>query len=457
MHRILIVDDELNMRLVLQAMLRKEGLDVLLAADGLEALKVLKREEVSAVITDLKMPKLDGMALLDAIRQDQPALPVIMITAYGTIATAVDALKKGAFDYITKPFEQDEIKNVIRKAIQTKTLDDSEIVPGPGEMDHGGIVGRGEAMMELFETIRCVAPTTTTVLITGETGTGKELAAQAVHLNSPRKANPFLKINCAAIPENLMESELFGYEKGAFTGAVMSKPGRFELAHKGTLFLDEIGELSRDMQVKILRVIQEQEFERVGGLRTIKVDVRLIAATNRNLQQEVKEGRFREDLYYRLNVFPIWIPPLRERREDMPALVDFFIQKFNRKFERAVQGADRELLEIFRRYDWPGNVREMENVLERLVLMASKDSLTADNLPPELKAAVQEAVLSGRGDQREPIKKLIKEHSEEIERQMILSVLESCGYNVTRAAQELGMSRKGLQLKMIKYNLRKGS
>ncbi len=457
MHRILIVDDELNMRLVLQAMLRKEGFDVLLAADGLEALKVLKKEEVSAIITDLKMPKMDGMALLDAIRQDRPGLPVIMITAYGTIATAVDALKKGAFDYITKPFEQDEIKNVIRKAIQTKTLDDNEVVPGPGELDHGGIIGRGEAMTELFETIRRVAPTTTTVLITGETGTGKELAAQAVHLNSTRRANPFLKINCAAIPENLMESELFGYEKGAFTGAVVSKPGRFELAHKGTLFLDEIGELSRDMQVKILRVIQEQEFERVGGLKTIKVDVRLIAATNRNLQQEVKEGRFREDLYYRLNVFPIWIPPLRERREDMPALVDFFLQKFNHKFERTLQGAERELLEVFQRYDWPGNVREMENVMERLVLMASKDTLCAEYLPPELKSAVPETASSGRSDQREPIKKLIKEQSEEIERQMILSVLEACGNNVTRAARELGMSRKGLQLKMIKYNLRKGT
>jgi DNA-binding NtrC family response regulator len=457
MHRILVVDDELNMRLVLRAMLRKEGHDVLLAADGLEALRTLKDADVSAVVTDLKMPRMDGMALLEAIRQERPAVPVIMITAYGTIATAVDALKKGAFDYITKPFEQDELKNVIRKAIQTKTLDDQEVVPGPGEIDHAGIVGRGEAMAELFETIRRVAPTTTTVLITGETGTGKELAAQAVHLNSARKANPFLKINCAAIPENLMESELFGHEKGAFTGAVVSKPGRFELAHKGTLFLDEIGELSRDMQVKILRVIQEQEFERVGGLKTIKVDVRLIAATNRNLQQEVKDGRFREDLYYRLNVFPIWIPPLRERREDIIALVDFFVQKFNRKFERAVRGADRELLEVFRRYDWPGNVREMENVMERLVLMTSKDCLTAEHLPPELKAAAQEVATSGRGEPREPVKKLIKEQSEEIERQMILEVLEACGHNVTRAARELGMSRKGLQLKMIKYNLRKGT
>jgi len=237
----------------------------------------------------------------------------------------------------------------------------------------------------------------------------------------------------------------------------VSKPGRFELAHKGTLFLDEIGELSRDMQVKILRVIQEQEFERVGGLRTIKVDVRLIAATNRNLQQEVKEGRFREDLYYRLNVFPIWIPPLRERREDVPALADFFIQKFNRKLERTVQGADGALLDVFRRYDWPGNVREMENVMERLVLMSSRDVLATEHLPPELKSAAQETVVPGRGDQKEPVKKLIKEQSEEIERQMILSVLESCGYNVTHAARELGMSRKGLQLKMIKYSLRKGT
>ncbi|HQB13680.1 MAG TPA: sigma-54 dependent transcriptional regulator, partial [Syntrophales bacterium] len=310
MNRILVVDDEINMQVVLRAMLKKEGYEVFTAPDGREALKVLADDDIDVVVTDLKMPNLDGMGLLERVAADYPAVPVIMITAHGTVATAVDALKKGAFDYVTKPFEQDELKNVVLKAIKTRRLSDEEFVAGADEIDRYGIVGASEPMQEIFETIKRVAPTTTTILISGETGTGKELIANAIHINSPRKGNPLIKINCAAIAENLMESELFGYEKGAFTGAVVTKPGRFELAHKGTLFLDEVGELPKEMQVKLLRVIQEQTFERVGGLKTIKVDVRLITATNRNLFQDVKEGRFREDLFYRLNVLPIHLPAL---------------------------------------------------------------------------------------------------------------------------------------------------
>jgi len=455
MNKILVVDDELNMRLVLKALLNKEGYEVATASDGIDALKVLKGGNINVIVTDLKMPKLDGLGLLERVMSEYPSTPVVMITAHGTIATAVDALKKGAFDYITKPFEQDELKSIIRKAIKTQLLNEDELSFSPDEIDKQGIVGSSEAMLKIYDTIRKVAPTLTTVLVTGETGTGKELIANAIHRNSPRRSNPFIKINCAAIAENLMESELFGYEKGAFTGAVSTKPGRFELADKGTLFLDEIGELPRDMQVKLLGVIQDQEFERVGGVRTIKVDVRLIAATNRNLFQDVKEGKFREDLYYRLNVFHTHVPPLRERKEDILPLTDYFIQKFNRKLDRTVKNVDSGVKEIFVRYGWPGNIRELENLIERLVLMAGGDTIVLEDIPPELKFAAEAPPVSQQDISKKPFKDLMKNHMEDVEKQTIIQCLEECSGNVTKAAQRLGLSRKGLQLKMIKYNLRK--
>ena len=455
MNKILIVDDELNMRLVLQAMLKKEGYAVTTASNGMEALKILKADQMDIVVTDLKMPKLDGMGLLGEIIRDYPSIPVIIITAHGTIATAVDALKKGAFDYITKPFEQDELKQVIQKAVKTRRLDEDEALLNPDDIDRYGIIGSSDRITEIFETIKRVAPTTTTILITGETGTGKELIARAIHRNSPRKNNPFIKINCAAIPESLMESELFGYEKGAFTGAATKKQGRFELAHKGTLFLDEVGELPKDMQVKLLQVIQEQEFERVGGLRTIKVDVRLITATNRNLFEDVKDGRFREDLYYRLNVIPAHLPPLRERKEDIPVLIDFFIEKFNKKLDRSVKYIDEKVTNLLIQYAWPGNIRELENLVERMILMARGDTIVFADLPSELKTAIESDSTGPSGIRQKPFKDIMKNHMEDIERQMIISVLEECGNNVTRAAKQLGLSRKGLQLKMMKYKLRR--
>ncbi len=455
MKKILVVDDELNMRLVLSAMLKKEGYEVATAADGVQALKILKEEGCAAIITDLKMPKLDGMGLLSQVVRDYPATPVIIITAYGTIATAVDALKKGAFDYITKPFDQEELKNLLQKAVRTRTLSEAEVFLSPEEAQTGGIMGSSESMRAVYEAIRQVAPTTTTVLISGETGTGKELIADAIHRNSPRQHNPFVKINCAAIAENLMESEFFGYEKGAFTGASVTKQGKFELAHRGTLFLDEVGELPREMQVKLLRVIQEQEFERVGGLRTIKVDVRLVTATNRNLLEDVKEGRFRADLFYRLNVFPVAIPPLRNRREDILPLAEYFIRKFNKKLGKAVQGMDPLVQEQFLSYDWPGNVRELENLIERLVLVAKTTVITFESLPENLKAAHAAAAPVLPEVPPKPIRDIVKDQKEEIEKQLILKVLEECSGNVTRAAAQMGLSRKGLQLKMIKYRLRK--
>ena len=453
--KILIVDDELNMRLVLKALLNKEGYDVVTAADGFEALKILKGGDVEVVVTDMKMPKLDGMGLLERVIREYPSMPVIIITAHGTIATAVDALKKGAFDYITKPFDQDELKSVIHKAIKTRRLSEEELFLSPDEIDRQGIVGSSEPMLKIYDTIKKVAPTSTTVLITGETGTGKDLIAYVIHKNSPRKNNPFVKINCAAITENLIESELFGHEKGAFTGAVSMKPGKFELADKGTLFLDEVGEIPRDMQVKLLRMLQDQEFERVGGLRTIKVDVRLITATNRNLLQDVKEGRFREDLYYRLNVFPTHLPPLRERKEDVLPLTDYFIEKFNRKLDRSVKHIDSQVKEILVRYDWPGNIRELENFIERIVLMTAGDTITFADIPQEWKSAAEVLFISQPTGQKKPFKDFVKSHMEEVEKQSIIQCLEECGGNVTKAAQRLGLSRKGLQLKMIKYNLRK--
>jgi len=454
MNKILIVDDELNMRLVLTAMLKKEGYEIASAADGNEALSILKSGPIDVVITDLKMPNVDGMELLNHMNDKHPAIPVIIITAHGTVATAVEALKKGALDYITKPFDLDELKNVISKAMKTRTLKENELFLPSEDIERAGIIGTSKSIKDIFEAIKRVAPTTTTILITGETGTGKELVADAIHYNSPRKKNPLIKINCAAIAKTLMESELFGYEKGAYTGAAVTKPGKFELAHKGTLFLDEVSEIPRDMQVKLLRVLQEQEFERVGGLRTIKVDVRIIAATNQNLLQQVQAGNFREDLYYRLNVFPIEVPPLRSRKEDILPLTDYFLEKFNKKLAVSVN-IEQEVKEMFLRHDWPGNIRELENLIERMILLAQNDTVTMRELPEEFKAAVNKIAAAPLETSKKPFKNYMRDHVENVEKQMILKTLEEADGNVTKAAKQLGLSRKGLQLKMIKYNLRK--
>lgn len=454
MNKVLVVDDEMNMLFILEAMLKQEGYDVVTAPDGVAAFDVVKAEDVAVVVTDLKMPRLDGLGLLKKIEQHFPSLPVIMITAHGTVATAVEAIKQGAFDYITKPFDQEDLKNVVRKAFKTRAYNEDEVVPTPDEVDHYDIIGDGDAMRRVYDLVRKVAPTTTTVLITGETGTGKELIAGAVHRTSDRRDHPFIKINCAAIAENLVESELFGFEKGAFTGAVHRKPGRFELAHRGTLFLDEIGELSTDMQAKLLRVIQDQEFERVGGLKTIKVDVRLVAATNKNLLDEVDRGSFREDLYYRLNVMPIHLPSLRERRDDIPALTNYFLEKFNEKLDKNVRAIDPAARERLAAYPWPGNIRELENLIERIVLLKDGDTVGIGDLSEEVRRAVPPSAMDEGDLGGKTFKEIIKAKTAEIERAMIKQTLDDCGGNVSKAAAALGLSRKGLQLKMIKYDLR---
>lgn len=463
--QILVVDDEPNLRRVLAAQLARDGYDVHTADDGVQALEVLGDNHIDLVITDLRMPKMDGMELLRRAVALDGELPVVMITAHGTVDNAVEALKTGAFDYITKPFDQSEVRTIVKKALRTRDLSSAEFTrsaeaPPPVDARYG-IIGSSAGIQELYAVLERVADTPTTVLVSGESGTGKELVARALHENSSRRDKPFIKVNCAAIPRDLMESELFGYERGAFTGAVGSKPGRFELASGGTLFLDEIGTIPIEMQVKLLRALQEHEFERVGGIKTIRVDVRLVAATNSDLKKEIAAGAFREDLYYRLNVVSIRLPPLRERREDVALLVAHFIEKFNARLKKNVSGLDAEAEQTLLSYPWPGNIRELENLVERAVLFCDRDRISVADLPPEVKhgdghhpstpseppAALDESLADG-------LKERVKAAMSRLERELILKALDQTHNNVTHAARLLKISRKGLQLKMKELGLR---
>ncbi len=470
--RIVIADDEANLRKILGSLLRREGYEVLEARDGEEAFRLLS-SDIACLITDLRMPRLDGMSLFRRAQQEYPDLKVIIWTAYGRITESVEAVKNGAFDYIEKGADQDYILQVVRNAVRTFQLDQGaprrSLSQVPAGMGRFGLIGNSAALTLTFQLIEKVADTPTTVLITGESGTGKELVARALHENSSRRGEPFIRINCAAIPKTLMESELFGYEKGAFTGAVSSKPGRFELADRGTLFLDEIGELPVDMQVKILRVLQESEFERVGGIKTLKVDVRVIAATNRDLMKEVAQGNFREELYYRLNVVPIWLPPLRDRQGDIALLVEHFIRKFNERLKKSITGIAPEALQILLNYPFPGNIRELENVLERTILLSEGPVIRPVDLPAELRAAIQreerpapagasgpQPALRDLWDQPKPssLKEIVRQETERVEREHIIRALETTGGNVTQAARHLKISRKSLQTKMKEFGLR---
>jgi nitrogen regulation protein NR(I) len=469
---VLIVDDELNIRRVLAAMMNREGYDVSTAADGEQALAVLQGTPVHVVVTDLVMPKLGGMELLRRVTSEFPDVPVIVITAHGTVDSAVQALKAGAFDYITKPFEQAELAKVIAKATRAHEIERQNAHP-VAEGDRPPFVGGSSAMRQIHEIVAKVADSPTTVLITGESGTGKELIARELHRNSSRRDKPLIKVNCAAIPKDLVESELFGYEKGAFTGAVGSKPGRFELADGGTLFLDEIGEIPVEMQVKLLRALQESEFERVGGIKTLRVDVRLIAATNRDLEELIRDGRFREDLYYRLNVVPIALPPLRDRREDIPTLVHAFLEKYNRRLGKRVERVEDEAMQLLLQWPWPGNIRELENLMERSVLFADEPVIRAHALPDALReraaaAGAAAGALPGAPPPPSPspavavalagngasMKEIVRHAQAELERELITRALEETGGNVTRAAKRLQISRKSLQVKMKELGLR---
>ncbi len=466
----LVADDEPNMRRVLAAMLEGEGLAVRAARDGAEAAAALGERPFDLVITDLRMGGvggIDGMELLRHVQEVAPRTPVVMITAHGSVDTAVEAMKSGAFDFVTKPFEQAEIQSIVAKALRTAELDSGAgRAASKDDDEHGayGMIGRSANMKAVFEMIGKVASTPSTVLITGESGTGKELVARALHERSVRSAKPFIKINCAAIPDTLVESELFGHERGAFTGAVSAKPGRFELANGGTLFLDEVGEVPLEMQVKLLRVLQEGEFERVGGVRTLKVDTRLVAATNTDLDKAIAAGRFREDLFYRLNVVPIRLPPLRERRDDIPLLVNHFLRHFNARLGKSVRHATPEALARLTTFRWPGNIRQLENVLERTLLFCEGDEIGLGDLPAELStpaaaaeaAQIASATAVGALPEGTGLKDVIRETTEGVERQLIQQALEQTGGNVTQAAKMLQISRKSMQIKMKELGLREG-
>lgn len=444
---ILVVDDDPEMTTVLQEVLSEEGWEIETAGDGEEALTKLHQREYALLLTDLRMPRMAGLTLMEQAKLLYPDIQVIVITAFGTIDSAIEAMKQGAYDYITKPFHLEEMLLTIRKALKERALH-REVLRLRQEIEQtyefANIIGKSRVMQTLFTQMQRVAQSAANVLITGESGTGKELVAKAIHYHSDRKQGPFVAVNCGAIPEELLESELFGYERGAFTGAQREKVGLFEAADQGSLFLDEISEMPAALQVKLLRAIQEKEIRRVGATQTRRVDVRIIAATHRDLLAEVKEGRFREDLYYRLHVLPLHVPPLRERPEDIPLLANHFLKKFAEVNGKPVQGISEPALKILMEYSWPGNVRELENVMERAVILGRFEVITPADLPEVLVAHQPEYVLLDRGGRR-------RMTLEELEREYILQVLEEVKGNKQQAAERLGIDRKTLYRRLEQY------
>jgi len=452
MARILVVDDEKGMREFLSIMLKKEGHDPVVAENGQKALKLLKDDIFDLVITDVRMPKAGGVDVLKAAKESSPETVVIMITAYATAETAVEAMKEGAYDYIMKPFKVDEIKLIIRNALESRRLK-AENVMLKRELEAGrgmeNFVGRSSAMRKVFDLIEKVADSTSTVLISGESGTGKELAARAIHNLGPRKGKPFVYIHCGALPEQLLESELFGHMKGSFTGAVENKEGLFEVADGGTAFLDEVTETTVSFQVKLLHFIQEKEFKRVGGTSDIRVDVRIIAATNKDIMEEIKKSSFREDLFYRLNVIPLHMPPLRERQEDIPPLIEHFLKKYRK--DGGPERVSSDALELLLRYGWKGNVRELENVVERACALSEGRVITPEHLPLEV---------SGNGRRVCPVPSDVPEGGMDLERQLddleksyLLKALERTGGAKMEAARLLGLSFPSLRHRLKKYGI----
>jgi two-component system response regulator AtoC len=452
--RVLIVDDEKNMRHMLQVMLNKAGYNAETAADGAEGLDLMEKNDFDFILCDLRMPNMDGMTFLKKSRETYPEQTFIMMSAYGTIDTALEAMKIGAYDYISKPFKQDEVLLTLKKAEERERLKreniklQDKIKKIEQKYSFGNIVARSEAMAQVFDLVEKVADHKTTVLITGESGTGKELIAKAIHSNGGRASATMVSINCGGIPENLLESELFGYKKGAFTDATKNKLGRFEEADGGTIFLDEIGELPLALQVKLLRVLQEEEITPLGSTGSKKIDVRVIAATSKDLYWEVEENRFREDLFYRINVMKIHLPPLRERRGDIPLLIGYFIDLFNKKLTKSIEGLSSEAMPILMGYSWPGNIRELENVMERAVLLSKGRWVTPADLPPSVTS-----------DQRVPLSVSpedtlsIKKASKRLERDLIQKALELTGGNRTKATKILEISRPMLISKIKEYKL----
>jgi len=450
---ILILDDEQNYLLVLDAILSDAGYKATPLSDPEMGLAFLEESEVDVVITDMKMPKLTGKEVLDHVKKHYPQIPVLIMTAFGSIEAAVEAMRTGAFDYITKPFSNEELLLSISKAMQyARAQQENRQLRRQIQERFGpdNIVGRDKSMRHVLDMVHRAAPSRSTVLVTGESGTGKELIAKAIHNDSPRKDGPFVSVNCMALNPGVLESELFGHEKGSFTGAVSRRRGRFELADKGTLFLDEIGELSQDMQVKLLRVLQERCFERVGGTEAVEVDIRIVAATNRDLVKAVAEGIFREDLFYRLNVVSIHLPPLRERREDIPFLAAHFLDKFAKENTREMKGFSPSAMDYLSAYEWPGNVRQLENVIERCVVLSSGDTVGAEDLPPEIKD--EESQFKSAVDLL-PTKLDLSETLEKIEAAVIRRALVKADFIQVKAADLLNVSKSLLQYKLKKYNI----
>lgn len=457
---ILVIDDEMIVCESCQRILEEEGYEVETAMSAKEAFEKMKAHPFDIVITDLKMPEIDGMEVLKTFRNEYPDTIVIMITGYSTVETAVEAMKLGAFDYIPKPFTPDEVSVVVKKAIEKKNLLLENIYLRQELQEKYGfhnIVGKSKKMQEIYRIIAKVAMTDSTVLIYGQSGTGKELIARAIHFNSARREKQFVPVDCAVLSENLLESELFGHIKGSFTGAITTKPGLFEVADGGTLFLDEVGNISLSIQAKLLRVLQEREFTPVGGTKAKKVDIRLIAATNKDLEKMIKEETFREDLYYRLNIVPIYLPPLRERQEDIPLLAIHFLKKYTDVMGKKIKGFTPEAMEKLMKYSWPGNVRELENVIERTVVMIEDEMVNVGHLilPGMQEKEISEKQIPMTSEELKEIKKHVREKAvEEIEKAFVLKALERHQWNVTKAAEEVGMLRPNFQALMRKYNLR---
>ena len=458
--KVLIVDDEPTHRCMLRSILGNWGWEAMEADDGLTAVEAVRSGPFDLVLMDVCMTNMDGTEALRKIRAINPAIPVVMLTANSFVETAVEAIKLGAFDYITKPYDRNALKDVVAKAARTRELSKKEFGADTGQDGRFKIIGKSGRMQEIYEMVERVAATPSTVLISGDSGTGKELIARALFDNSNRNKMPFIRVNCAAIPPTLIESELFGYEKGAFTGAETSKPGRFELADGGTLFLDEVGEISMEMQVKLLRAIQEGEFERVGGVSTTKVDVRLITATNQDLRQMVKDGKFRDDLFYRLNVVHIPLPRLADRKEDIPLLARHFLTKYNQRLGKAIEDFQPDALQALLAHEWPGNIRELENVVERCTLFCDDARIEVSHLPPEVSGREQRdsgadiAISAALDIENGGLKDQVRAATANLEKQLIIKALDQTDKNVTRAAQLLKISRKSLQTKMKDFGLR---
>ena len=441
---ILIIDDEKNIREGLSAALELDGYSVKLAANGAEGLALIEKGDIDLVITDLRMPGISGEEVLAKVRGESPGIPVIVLTGHGSIDTAVDAMRNGAYDFLTKPLSLDRLSLIVKRALAGRELEirhSSLQQELDAKASFESIIGKSTEMQRIFQMVRKAADAKASVLITGESGTGKELIANALHNLSPRKNNPFIKVHCAALSETLLESELFGHEKGAFTGAASRKRGRFELANTGSIFLDEIGEINQNVQIKILRVLQDKRFERVGGEETLEVDVRVIAATNRTLVEEIAQGRFREDLFYRLNVVHIQVPPLRDRKDDIPLMLNAFLDEFNRENNKSITGFDSRSRSALYKYDWPGNIRQLRNCVESAVVMCSGNEITLEDLPPTVRGAAESNVI------QVPMGVTMAE----AEKIIIQQNLASNQGNKTKTADILGIGRKTLHRKLEEY------